>query len=261
MIISTSGGLVYHARALRAVLAGDLWKDTRTLASFCASHWLRRLNPERLVCVGPSAGYLLNESALQWLTHLSNMQTLILAEPDPFARFVFRQRILKASKQRSPDTVTPSPGQTTSTSKARQDGSAHRARHFKLQSEPDFLEKWVEQCSSSQPADPQFTLTARDAILFWGCLGQRMQTGTLTPQTFRKRIRQKLMATPTPWASLHDRFSFTNSSNHFNGAPTEVIDHETDWIANLSPSVPIPIAWPLTQNRLHWLEWVQSNSI
>lgn len=80
--MSTSGGLVYHLRALR--FQKSLW------SRYCeeTEKFLNAWNPKAktLVIVGPSAGYSLS------LNFLQRFERLILVEPDILARIFFEVR-------------------------------------------------------------------------------------------------------------------------------------------------------------------------
>jgi hypothetical protein len=82
-LIFQSGGLVYHARALR--YRNGLWQPfRRSLAD-----WLARVLPagDELILVGPSAGHCLP------LEQLRRFRRLTLLEPDPVARFWLQRRL------------------------------------------------------------------------------------------------------------------------------------------------------------------------
>lgn len=84
-ILSQSGGLIYHWRALRNYLdPSHPWSNH--LAS--VSSFLDRWNPKSktLILVGPSAGYSLPIQFLKRFDHV------IGVEPDPLARFLFQKR-------------------------------------------------------------------------------------------------------------------------------------------------------------------------
>ncbi len=80
--LSPAGGIRYHLRALR--YRPQLWAGfTRPLAE-----WLSEWQPreERLLLVGPSAGYCLPEETL------ARFAVIDAVEPDPLARALFMQR-------------------------------------------------------------------------------------------------------------------------------------------------------------------------
>jgi len=82
-LFSPTGGLVYHARALRHRQA--LWRPFRG----AVEAWLSAALPpsDELVLVGPSAGHCLP------LEHLARFERVLLLEPDGFARFLLRRRL------------------------------------------------------------------------------------------------------------------------------------------------------------------------
>jgi len=85
-LFSPSGGLLYHARALR--YRAGLWAPYR--AALAA--WLEpRLPPaEELILIGPSAGHCLPAA------QLSRFQKVLVLEPDPVARRLLALRLAPA---------------------------------------------------------------------------------------------------------------------------------------------------------------------
>ncbi len=81
-LISTSGGIVYHARAL--FFERTLWRSHQQSVKTFLNAW----NPPTvsLVLVGPSAGYSL---PLDFLKRFNNITAI---EPDPMARLLFEMR-------------------------------------------------------------------------------------------------------------------------------------------------------------------------
>jgi hypothetical protein len=83
-LLTPSGGLVYHLRALR--YGQSLWAPFRTnLASWLVASQLG--SAEELLLVGPSAGHCL---PLAWL---GRFRRLTLLEPDPVARRLLSLRL------------------------------------------------------------------------------------------------------------------------------------------------------------------------
>jgi hypothetical protein len=85
-LFSASGGLVYHARALR--YRNGLWAPFRA----ALAGWLERCLPpgDELILVGPSGGHCLP------LELLARHRRLVALEPDPLARFVLQTRLAPA---------------------------------------------------------------------------------------------------------------------------------------------------------------------
>ena len=82
-LFTPSGGLVYHARALR--FREGLWTPFRdALAAWLAQHLAVA---EELILVGPSGGHCLP------LAHLSRFGRLLVLEPDPLARQILALRL------------------------------------------------------------------------------------------------------------------------------------------------------------------------
>lgn len=82
-LLSQSGGLVYHARALR--YRDSCWAPFRRHVA----DWLASVLPpgDELVLVGPSAGHCLP------LAQLRRFRRLLVLEPDPVARFLLLRRL------------------------------------------------------------------------------------------------------------------------------------------------------------------------
>lgn len=90
-LLSRSGGLVYHLRALRH--ARRLWSPFRQ----AVGDWLQAWSPprRRLLLIGPSAGYMLCDRFLE------RFDEIVASEPDPLARLLLRRRL--AGRLRSAD--------------------------------------------------------------------------------------------------------------------------------------------------------------
>lgn len=82
-LISMSGGLVYHLRALRH--ARTRWQPFHD----AVDQWLGDWTPpcSVLVLVGPSAGYSLPSA------FLTRFERIVALEPDPLARWLLRRRL------------------------------------------------------------------------------------------------------------------------------------------------------------------------
>jgi hypothetical protein len=85
MLISPSGGLLYHAKAIR--YHSTLWGPFRA----DIEHWLRfAWNPDRnrpLVLIGPSAGWCLP------LAYLREFKSIRAYDPDPLALWFLKRRL------------------------------------------------------------------------------------------------------------------------------------------------------------------------
>lgn len=88
-LLSPTGGLVYHARALR--YRDGLWAPFRA----ALADWLEHCLPpdEELILVGPSGGHCLP------LTQLSRCRRLFALEPDALARRILQLRLAPARLQ------------------------------------------------------------------------------------------------------------------------------------------------------------------
>ena len=80
--LHSSGGLIWHLRALR--YRKKLWQGFGHIVG----DWLAAWQPptDKLLIVGPSAGYTLNRHFLQ------RWQEVAVLEPDPLARWLLRRR-------------------------------------------------------------------------------------------------------------------------------------------------------------------------
>lgn len=85
-LFTPSGGLVYHARALR--YRDRLWAPYRA----ALADWLERCLPpsDELILVGPSGGHCLP------VAHLSRFGRLVALEPDALARRILQRRLAPA---------------------------------------------------------------------------------------------------------------------------------------------------------------------
>lgn len=266
MILSASGGLVYHARAAFPRQM-ERWAPTRRPICRRLSHWLSRVRPERLILIGPSAGYLLETDFFH--THdldiiggrnPKRLLELVVVDPDPIASLIFRTRFPSSPVQwhRRSDLIP-------FFSRAPEDFS-------------DFLR--------SVEVDQKKT-----AILFFGLLGQiglHASSYLRPPHEARTLFLKALQG--RPWASLHDleskelheplsalptsltrwgdetpssmpeifaRASRLEAATQQLKTPESVrpresaswIDHETEWLG--TPEAIFP--WLLSRKRLHLL--------
>lgn len=174
-MITASGGIVYHARAARGLikLLNPLgsWNPTRRHVSSWVRGWVELHKFKTLILVGPSAAYLINENL--W----SEIEQLIVVEPDRLARWIFNQRF--------------------------------SVSHLKWFERRDLLPYFSAQPgefdSFLKNYDPQTT-----GILFFGCLGQMSfhEKNFSRPEAeARKLILKSLRRFES--ASLHDLASVT----------------------------------------------------
>jgi hypothetical protein len=87
-----AGGIRYHLLARRH--ARKLWEPFR----WALGEWLLRWTPPEttLLVVGPSAGYNLQPFLFE------RFERVVVLEPDPIARFLFRRRLRRAPLERQP---------------------------------------------------------------------------------------------------------------------------------------------------------------
>ncbi len=262
MILSPSGGLVYHARAAFRLYA---WAETRRSVSTLVSNWLTKVRPQRLIIFGPSGGYLIDKSVFDGAGAANGRPLeLVVAEPDRIASFIFRKRFTK----------NPIKWHT-------------RSDFLPFTSlDPMAFKNFVEQQQTDR----------RVAVLFLGLFGQMglHQSEFKRPKSEASKIlRDSLAMLAVPWASLHDLESTFLLSPLVETAEKEIfdttpkllgspqvaritrmnellqradsratkdspwIDHETEWLGE--PRAIIP--WMLSQRRLHLLGWCETSFV
>lgn len=241
-LFTPSGGLLYHARALR--YREGLWAPYRaTLAEWLAP----RLPPgEQLILVGPSAGHCLP------LEQLSLFRQIFVLEPDPVARWLLASRLKGAARGAS--------------------------RSLQLETRDLLLQPLL---SGSAGLDVLLDRYPKASLLFCNLLGQLLcdlsdDHEARFKAAFRERILPRL--SERVWASVHDRWSLDRDARepgplslsfprcpsdeelgvaYFGpaGAPVTVLDHAVSGL--------FPEAWPrsyfrwqITPQALHVIEAV-----
>lgn len=231
-----SGGVVYHTRAARH--ADDLWRPFRTAISTWLDRW--PTVDERLILIGPSAGYTLDDR------FLARFRSILAIDPDPLAPALFRQRhraVLEAG--------------TTLTWSA--------LDHF-VSGSLDDLERLLAAHDQT-------------SVLFSNFLGQLhllYPEATCEERLERCRARFPELLSGRSWASYHDRLSgqlplrFDQPDpqpkrlgddalldRYFAGRGGELVDHRTE---RLFPA-DLPHAylhWELTPGQHHLIEAVHA---
>ena len=90
-LISESGGLLWHAKAL--LRHRSLWSDFNNRVGRFLSDWQAELEfggglrPEGLILLGPSGGWCLPTEGF-----IESFPDLIAVDPDPVAPMIFRRR-------------------------------------------------------------------------------------------------------------------------------------------------------------------------
>ncbi|CAN5655488.1 hypothetical protein BH10BDE1_BH10BDE1_26810 [soil metagenome] len=273
MILSASGGLVYHARAaftriesLISVSGEDRWAPTRRCVSTHVRNWLTDVQPDTLIIFGPSAGYLLEPDFFQALPREASQAPLkiVAVDPDRLARTLFQRRF-------------------------RSSEITWHLRHDLLpfgSENPSAFANFLDSASLDSP---------NVAVLFLGLLGQiPLHSEMATRSAFEaRRILQNELA-DFHWASLHDlestnlqrglrelpaalrpesfaepsvaqflstttaRAEFTSNRFHNLGVPvTAWTDHDTEWLS--PPDVVIP--WLLSRRRFHHLGFSKTSIV
>lgn len=265
-MITPSGGLVYHARALREF---DRWRPTRRHVSQCLKYWLRQTQPEHVIIFGPSAGYLFDSDCFdQEEGSLRKLKHLTVVDPDLLARPIFNWRHV------IPDAI-----------------------EFDWVTNSKLLPQTSLRETDFQDFIRAKSRSVKTAIFFAGVLGQL----DFHRKNFRREefLAQNLILqqlSPFPWASLHDLESKTLSKkaaeslslslqspdqyllpreitpnqvlriewleNHIMpvhqagsaSLPSEWIDHGTGWIGEPKAA----ILWRLTKTKFHVLGFTSS---
>ena len=239
MILSASGGLVYHARAL---LGFGRWEAARRSVSELVSDWTRETGCEQLIIFGPSGGYL--------LTHdLFGPINLTVIDPDYLASIVFRRRFPSSRiKWQTRSDLLP----------------------FTSHNPNDFFNFIALESATKK--------TAVLFLGLLGQIDLHKSEFTRTKAEATRILLSSLEKAGLPWASLHDlesailssppsaqlaaepkaearaRIEQTTSSLAFENVTARTwLDHETTWIG---PPRKI-IVWMLSRKRLHHLGWFQ----
>lgn len=271
MILSSSGGLVYHARAaftrfesLFRCAIDDRWQPTRRSVSSNVRAWLTETQPQQLIIFGPSAGYLLEPDFFAKLDRELGRQpiSIVAVDPDPLAQIFFRRRF--------------------------------RSTKVTWHTRSDLL-PFTSRDSASFGAFIAKSLKENDqtAILFLGLLGQVAlfeSNGRRSMAEARRLFLRELKG--LNWASLHDLESTVLNQNIRRlppalcdaislesivtesqgqqidridlisrelkaapGPPSEWTDHETDWLGPTEVVIP----WSLSPRRLHILGWMRDS--
>lgn len=249
-MITPSGGLVYHARAMRGL---DCWFPTRRLVSQWLETWLASEKPEHLVVFGPSAGYLFEPGSFLF----PDLKHLTIVEPDVLAKPLFHLRHLRLRRPH-PDNL---PSVTWHSSSKLLPHTSRRETDF-----ADFL------------SEASISHRGKTAVFFAGLLGQlefHRDSFRRDEQLARRIFLETLK--PISWASLHDLESKTLTratapavkslsievpsdvspnqtlriewvEEHLK-QPSDWVDHATDWLGAPTHAA----LWRITPKRLHIL--------
>lgn len=217
-----SGGLFYHLRALRHRRA--LWAPFHDQVGRWLSDW--RPPCDRLVLIGPSAGYALPRAFLE---RFHEIQVL---EPDPLARRLLRRRFAGI------------PLAFAELDLAAADGPAQLARRYPW-SAFLFCNLLGQQLVGSRPDfDRRTWLASLEAALAgrdWASWHELISTEQ----------------PPRSLAGFHcARIEALESlcEHYWPGGELTLVDHDT---GGLRPWRPRQYAlWPLTRRRFHLIEWI-----
>jgi len=247
-LISESGGLLWHAKAL--LRHRGLWSDFSNRVDRFLSDWRAELEfgggprPTGLILLGPSGGWCLPAKGF-----IDAFSEVIAVDPDPAARAIFKRRF------------KPSASQPTQAAGA-------------------FSQTWV--ASTFERVLPALLVRhPHHAVLFCNVLGQLRYQDKKTLERIEFELGQiKLMLAGRHWASFHDRISGETASadlhelEFFSAAAvtTDALAKRAarggQWLDHLTESV-LPadtarrfMAWPISRKRLHWIEagWVGADS-
>jgi hypothetical protein len=165
--LNAAGGLRYHMRGWR--FSATLWQPFRAALSEWLSTW--EVKPQRLLLVGPSAGYCIADAFLE------RFSAITVLEPDPIARFALGRRLARL-------------GVTT-----------------ELVSKDEFVEPLLADkpgLAERLKGDPEL------AVAFCNVLGQaRFLVEDPDWDRFANRFRERLLPelAGRAWLSFHDRVS------------------------------------------------------
>lgn len=244
-LISESGGLLWHAKAL--LRHRSLWSDFNNRIERFLSDWRAELEfgngtkPEGLIVLGPSGGWCLpTQGFLDYFAHL------VAVDPDPIAPAIFRRRFKRAGQTTDKDQSGPKPTWVPST-----------------------FERVLPALLTRHP---------NHAVLFCNVLGQLRYQDKKTLEQIEFELSQiKLALAGRHWASFHDRISGETKSANLHELEffsTERVTTDTlakrvartgEWLDHLTESV-LPehsprrfMAWPISRERTHWIEagWVR----
>ncbi len=216
-LLSPTGGLVYHLRALRH--RHGLWAPFHR----AAAGWLAGWQPMRreLVIVGPNAGYALPAGFLM------RFERVTALEPDPLARWLLAQRADagRLGFSRLDCLATP-------------DGLAHLAA-----AHPEAAILFSNVLGQvAAPADDWHTLLARH-LSGHAWASYHDVISTTTPPT------RDTPCTVTDDATLADVIA-----RFWTGGELAVTDHATFRLGGAGPRH--YAVWPITSRRWHLVEWV-----
>ncbi len=244
-LISESGGLLWHAKAL--LRHRSLWSDFNNRVGRFLSDWQAELEfggglrPEGLILLGPSGGWCLPTEGF-----IESFPDLIAVDPDPVAPMIFRRRF-KQTHQSLPK------------------GQAGAGPTWV----PSTFERVLPALLARHP---------NHAVLFCNVLGQLRYQHEKSLERIEFELGQiKLMLAGRHWASFHDRISGETASadlhelEFFSAEPVTTdtlakrVARAGEWLDHLTERV-LPehtarrfMAWPISHERTHWIEagWVR----
>lgn len=238
MILSASGGMVYHTRA---AFSFDRWKLTRRSVSTLVRKWL---NSDEIILIGPSAGYLVDPE-------LFKERKLTVIDPDIAASIIFRARFRKSEIEwhfRS-DLLPFTSRQPNAFAEF-------------IAAKPKASILFLGVLGQIDLHKDKFTRLKREATqILLHDLGNRnwasLHDLESTILDFRlKEIPPSIAALKlSAAANAASRIALQAAELSRLGISTGPwLDHETEWLP--APQACIP--WLLTQKRLHGLGWVEN---
>jgi hypothetical protein len=243
-LISESGGLLWHAKAL--LRHRGLWSDFNNRVERFLSDWQAELEfgegqrPDGLILLGPSGGWCLPTQGF-----LESFSEVIAVDPDPAARAIFQRRFRPKTQAAGDTPSSPKPTWVPST-----------------------FERVLPALLTRHP---------NHAVLFCNVLGQLRYQDEKGLERIEFELGQiKLMLAGRHWASFHDRISGETASadlhelEFFSAEPVTTqtlvkrVARTGEWLDHLTERV-LPdhtprrfMAWPISRERTHWIEagWV-----
>lgn len=242
MILSASGGLVYHVRALHGF---NRWETTRRSVSELVAAWMRTVACEHLILFGPSGGYLIAHD-------LFGAIDLTVIDPDDIASLVFRRRFPS-----SRITWLARSDLLPFTSRAPEDFFNFLVGHAKPRTAVLFLgvlgqidlhrNKFIR---TKAEATRLLLAGVEKSGLPWASLHdlESAELSSAPPDDIFESLNQSVSSTEAA-----ARIALLNVElAKVNAQPKSWLDHETKWLGQPIHTIP----WFLSPKRLHILGWL-----
>ncbi len=228
-MLNPAGGLCYHWRAHRYARRWRPFVEP-------LSHWLEEWTPdsERLLLVGPSAGWCLPDDVFRRFAHVD------VLEPDPIARTILARRVRRLGRDIRPHDRDYLTGDPSRFAELRRDFPRHAILFCNVLGQVRFLRPELEDEDRNQ-AWKAALMAALDGRA-WATFHDRL-SGSLAPRL------------GGPVASSETAMSDENLAAAFYGGDGELITHGTD---GLFPERPRRyFAWELVPEWHHLIEAIR----